>query len=424
MSRKTLLTLFLCAAAAAPGQRPASAEPAGVPVYPNLFERCLQCHADVGGASKESYVHSPFREGDCVECHDPHVSDKPGLLWRDLGERCLACHEAILGGIGPADLHTPVMRGNCQGCHLGHASSGNALLKRSGPELCYECHEELREESGYRVLHAVFEEGACDECHAPHAAFTEAFRGGGSGGCLECHGDPEEGHGGLVTAESACLNCHVAHSSRHEGLLLPVVHPPLLEDGCGACHESSGARGPDTGESRGEVVVKCVECHAEVASAEGAEGGHSELLAGRCTACHTPHASRNPSLLQAEAENLCLSCHPGVRRQTVAESVHAPVREGDCAACHTAHSSDQEQMLKQREMDLCRSCHPDDKHKLAHPYGEEWLNRRTGKRKDIIDPRTGEILGCSSCHVPHGSPHENLLSHSGGRSLCIQCHSL
>jgi predicted CXXCH cytochrome family protein len=38
------------------------------------------------------------------------------------------------------------------------------------------------------------------------------------------------------------------------------------------------------------------------------------------------------------------------------------------------------------------------------------------------DPRTGEDIRCTSCHSPHSSTEETLLTHGKKRELCVQCH--
>jgi predicted CXXCH cytochrome family protein len=57
-------------------------------------------------------------------------------------------------------------------------------------------------------------------------------------------------------------------------------------------------------------------------------------------------------------------------------------------------------------------CHP-TQGRFTHPVG-----------KDIIDPRSGSSLDCSTCHNPMGSPEEYILRDGKDRDLCIKCHQV
>ena len=59
----------------------------------------------------------------------------------------------------------------------------------------------------------------------------------------------------------------------------------------------------------------------------------------------------------------------------------------------------------------CSICHDDVADTHLHPYGDP-----------VRDPRTGDVLRCTSCHAPHSSEHEGLTTHEKDRALCIQCH--
>jgi predicted CXXCH cytochrome family protein len=82
----------------------------------------------------------------------------------------------------------------------------------------------------------------------------------------------------------------------------------------------------------------------------------------------------------------------------------------ECATCHDAHGSGQSGLLLDKQPALCGQCH-DAASTHSHPFQEP-----------ARDPRTGNALVCTSCHNPHGSPHEQLLTHEKRRELCVQCH--
>jgi predicted CXXCH cytochrome family protein len=61
--------------------------------------------------------------------------------------------------------------------------------------------------------------------------------------------------------------------------------------------------------------------------------------------------------------------------------------------------------------ELCATCH-EDAESHAHPVGSEYK-----------DPRNGRPLTCASCHEPHSSDHEYMLTFDFRRNLCVQCHA-
>ena len=99
-----------------------------------------------------------------------------------------------------------------------------------------------------------------------------------------------------------------------------------------------------------------------------------------------------------------------------------------CSDCHVAHYSQQhgynvggtyaqmggagphDDLLRNEPNDLCLTCH-DVSETHVHPF--------KGPTKD---PRTGDVMKCTSCHNPHSSDQEHLLLHEKKRALCVQCH--
>ena len=97
---------------------------------------CFDCHLDVA-ARMNMASHHPVKEGalSCVSCHDPHSSEKLGLLQRN--ERCFECHQAVRG---PKIFeHAPVAE-DCMICHNPHGSPNAGLLEISQPIQCLQCH--------------------------------------------------------------------------------------------------------------------------------------------------------------------------------------------------------------------------------------------------------------------------------------------
>jgi len=180
-------------------------------------ELCLGCHepvrAEMGTPGK--HVHGAMTEGDsCIACHLGHGGATEALLREPISAGCLGCHaEEIVAANGrkvagmARELaerpvhHQPVREGKCLDCHRPHVSEHPDLLAKAAPDrlyvpysdeayaLCYGCHEPLAitEERGTRTkfrdgdrnLHAVHvnrEKGrSCAICHEVHASRSPAL---------------------------------------------------------------------------------------------------------------------------------------------------------------------------------------------------------------------------------------------------------
>src|SRR3972149_11790179 len=53
----------------------------------------------------------------------------------------------------------------------------------------------------------------------------------------------------------------------------------------------------------------CLECHSKAASLREKPVVHSPVKEGKCTACHNPHASKYSGLLADSDSTLCFNCH-------------------------------------------------------------------------------------------------------------------
>jgi predicted CXXCH cytochrome family protein len=139
---------------------------------------------------------------------------------------------------------------------------------------------------------------------------------------------------------------------------------------------------------------------------------HKPVAEGRCTDCHSPHASDEKGLLVDKERELCLGCHGPVQAKfTASKAFHpAKVNGGRCTICHAPHSADERWLAPKPSLPLCADCHKTHA-SLSHPMGG-----------GVIDPRTKEPVVCLSCHDPHGTQHPNFLTFARERELCIQCH--
>ncbi len=92
--------------------------------------------------------------------------------------------------------------------------------------------------------------------------------------------------------------------------------------------------------------------------------------------------------------NLVIPDESGPARVVV--SIHPPFENGECIECHASQFS---QAMKEPTPGLCFQCHDDfaEQSKVVHQ------------------------ADCTSCHQPHDSAKEKLLTRTG-RDLCLECH--
>ena len=148
----------------------------------------------------------------------------------------------------------------------------------------------------------------------------------------------------------------------------------------------------------------CLSCH-DLSEAMASKVRHPPVVDGKCTACHSPHASRFDALLRERPGPLCTQCHPKVGKELQRPVVHAPAAEGRCTACHSPHGAAYPGLLKKKGADLCSSCHAE----VA-----QWRGRK-------VQHPPFALGDCDKCHEPHGSEGPGLLVSANGE-VCFSCH--
>ncbi len=352
---------------------------------------CVRCH----NLPVQAGMHAPVRDGKCSECHDPHGTDRPGLLVADpQRELCAKCHREDFGKF--KHVHGPVAVGACIVCHAPHSAPHPKLLTQDTRSMCLGCHDEIRGkiERGAHV-HAAMDAG-CTSCHDAHAsAHPFQLRDTAPGLCLSCHKEQFERmtagakviHG-AVTAEGGCTTCHEPHASAR----------PALQ--------------------RGTERAACLTCHDKVVPAadgtrltnmaahlDASPHRHGPIREGTCTACHDPHAGQHFRLLSADypaqfyapfdvgAYQLCFKCHvPDLVLKQSGKGL-TQFRDGDtnlhylhvnrekgrtCRACHEVHASQRPSHVRE-----------------AVPFGNSgWMLQINYERTD------GGGKCAPGCHVP------------------------
>ncbi len=392
---------------------------AGAKLKSKMPDVCYSCHKELKEGLKDNYVHFLFKQGKCITCHNSHVSSVKGLMINEVDALCLGCHEKLKRLIDSGTVHSALRDNDCTECHFAHSGENKDLLVVKEKDLCMKCHEGLLEKMSQPVTCAPFSEGKCSACHNSHASeemnllSEEPVKL-----CNECHA-PKCRAGTVsiasVVADKDCTTCHSGHSSLEKGLLGPYGHKAFLEKKCEECHGPITAKTITKTKLPGAAL--CVSCHdkKEAKYQYFEDDIHLKTAQNPCIICHDYHASDNKNMTMSELR-LCISCHENTEKRTEAmekvlkSDVCEPIKERKCFECHIPAHSDRPLNYRSDEISLCSRCHASE-HKTSHPQGE-----------NVLDPRTGEMVTCNSCHSMHSSKDEFMLTHDRKRALCIQCH--
>lgn len=245
-------------------------------------------------------------------------------------------------------------------------------------------------------------------CHAAIGALKNLHSPVKDGDCLSCHLQKVKEHpikGGKsfeLTAKvpDLCAQCHDAMGKKK------VVHSPVKDGDCLACHKPHGAAGRfllDVGEDQTDL---CLGCHDAPPFKQKYQ--HGPVAVGACTACHSPHEGTEKALLKGASRELCLKCHADfAKAMQAATRIHPPVKEQPCTSCHNPHSSANQFVLKEKMPDLCIGCHKE-------------MGKKLKEAKVIHMPVVDGKL-CGNCHSTHFSKAKGLLP-GDQKSVCLGCH--
>ncbi|MFW8600013.1 cytochrome c3 family protein [Desulfobacterota bacterium M19] len=113
-------------------------------------------------------THRPWREKNCLACHDFKADNKLRLPKNKI---CYLCHKNFIQG---KYVHGPVAVGACLACHNPHSTGHLYLLRRSLKTICYKCHVEKRQ--AFQMHKKVISRGMyCVDCHDPHSGKRHYF---------------------------------------------------------------------------------------------------------------------------------------------------------------------------------------------------------------------------------------------------------
>ncbi len=393
--------------------------------------KCATCHADV---LKGRTVHPDAQS--CSRCHVISGSG-PQTVVRfvsPLPKLCLDCHSNLADAAGGKlkVAHAPVTD-SCTNCHLPHAGDEPRLLKAPARELCLSCHEA---DSVARAHPVPLGRVDCGSCHAPHGSDARGMLAGrfvhppfGDRSCDACHqkGRAVRARSGKRSAQAA--TCFACHSDLEEKFGRGIVHVPVKEGRCAACHDPHLSSEPKLVKEKGAAL--CAGCHAEIVKKATGKGGHAPAKKG-CVSCHDPHRSDSPKLLARTGPALCAGCHDPAKKELRKKHLGADLAKLDCSGCHDPHGSGEGKLLLSRSVHApfaegaCDSCHEAASAvKLAEGGGKALclichtdVEGKAAKAKVRHAALDGD---CTLCHTPHASSHARLVRGKGGEA-CGSCH--
>jgi predicted CXXCH cytochrome family protein len=297
-------------------------------------ELCWMCHGDMGWQRNAEYAHSPFVNGLCTDCHNPHASDHRIMLVVAVEDLCIRCHP-IGRELNRAQSHAPVAGLHCTNCHDPHGSLYKGILVDNQRDLCFTCHPSVARLSSMGVQHRPYLEDACTDCHEPHGSdYLPLLRRPQPSLCYSCHPQISEdfkkvSHHPVGTFSLNCTGCHDAHATNYDGL--------LRNEGNGICYD----------------------CHRVPIQASYDRSAH---FGTPCWGCHMPHGSDYGPLLIAPQPTVCFPCHDrshyddatgGARNRHPVRPVFFDVHSNrplTCtSSCHNPHGTQYQMMLQHYE---------------------------------------------------------------------------
>ena len=189
-------------------------------------ETCLTCHPE---KKRGRFVHAAVKMG-CANCH--HVVSEKHKTAIDLfasgADLCERCHEATQGAVN----HRPYRNGQCLICHDPHASEFKAQTRAEVNSLCLRCHAPKSNAGSSVNLFGLQSVSKAELEAAPKIDLDPSLR----------FGHPRPAHPVAEVADPlhagekiSCLSCHAPHASELPHLLVSANDGESI---CDACHRA------------------------------------------------------------------------------------------------------------------------------------------------------------------------------------------
>jgi predicted CXXCH cytochrome family protein len=193
-------------------------------------QTCLTCHPE---KKEGKFVHSAVGMG-CGNCHQA-ISGKNKTtitLVATGGDLCAKCHETRKDPV----LHGPYKNGQCLTCHDPHSSEFKAQTRAAGNSLCLECHAPKRGTADTVTLFSLQRISKADFEAIPKIELDPTLRFGHPRATHPVAEVADPLHGG---ERMSCLSCHAPHASMLQNLLVSAKGGGNV---CDACHRAIDAQ--------------------------------------------------------------------------------------------------------------------------------------------------------------------------------------
>ncbi|HEX3100989.1 MAG TPA: DmsE family decaheme c-type cytochrome [Pyrinomonadaceae bacterium] len=286
-------------------------------------------------------------------------------------ESCKACHEDQFKKFNETKhAKLPELaswKGKAQGCeschgpgkaHLEDATDPTKIISFKGKnskmvsETCLTCHSGKESHNNFRRGEHWRNDVGCTDCHSPHGSPVPVADSHADSAAFVSKSSPQNpGIAAVAMLKQGepqlCMSCHTETKAQFS----KPFHHKVLEGTmtCTSCHNAHGGFESKQAKLSVGADVACIKCHSEKQGPFVFE--HAPLKTEGCAACHTPHGSSNPKMLnRSSVRQLCMECHTQISDTDAptTPSLHnqANVRYQNCTICHNAiHGSNSSNRL-------------------------------------------------------------------------------